>query len=272
MTVVCPRCGTAYRRPARSGHLAETTYRCARCRHVFEAFPEEPAVGGDDDTEVDEQRFAFDDEPDDVEEEEPTRAEPEPEPDRSPPRARGASPARFALRSFLGVSLAYGVLSIYLFTHPGATRQILRQIPLVGPTLVENRLHPASIQLLNVRGEYQRVLGDQLVFVILGTAVNGSPVPVKGIQVEGRIKGAEEQHQVVFCGAARPDVQNLSLREIALLQTLEPPKDWTLAPNDETSFVVVFPGPPTDLREFSAEVVAVQAPSRGGDARTALAR
>jgi hypothetical protein len=95
---------------------------------------------------------------------------------------------------------------------------------------------------------------------------------VKGIQVEGRIKGAEEQRQVVFCGAARPDVQNLSLREIALLQTLEPPKDWTLAPSDETSFVVVFPGPPTDLTEFSAEVVAVQAPSRGVESRTALAR
>src|SRR4029453_7295078 len=104
MTVVCPRCGTAYRRPARSGHLAETTYRCARCRHVFEAFPEEPAVGGDDDAEGEEDRFAFDDEPDDEqEEEEPTRAEPETEPDRPPPQARGASPARFALRSFLAV-------------------------------------------------------------------------------------------------------------------------------------------------------------------------
>jgi hypothetical protein len=237
---------------------------------VFEALPEEPAVVEDEDSDIGDERFAFDDEPDDVEEEEPTRRDPEP--DRPSPAARGSSPARFALRSFLGVGLAYGVLSIYLFTHPGETRQVLRQIPLIGATLVESRLHPTSIQLLDVRGEYQRVLGDQLVFVILGTAVNGSPVPVKGIQVEGRIKGAEEQRQVVFCGAARPDVQNLSLREIALLQTLEPPKDWTLAPNDETSFVVVFPGPPTDLKEFSAEVVAVQAPSRGAEPRTALAR
>jgi predicted Zn finger-like uncharacterized protein len=271
MTVVCPRCGTAYRRPARSGHLAEATYRCARCRNVFEAFPEEPAVSDEDGSAADDGRFEFEDERDDVEEDEPTP--PEPEPDRPPPAARrGGSHARFALRSFLGVSLAYAVLSVYLFTHPEDARQMLRQIPLIGATLVESRLHPGSIQLLNVRGEYQRVLGDQLVFVILGTAVNGSPVPVKGIQVEGRIKGAEEQRQVVFCGAARPDVQNLSLREIALLQTLEPPKDWTLAPNDETSFVVVFAGPPTDLKEFSAEVVAVQAPSRGAEPRTALAR
>ena len=270
MTVLCPRCGTAYRRPARSGHVADATYRCARCRHVFEAVPEEPAVDDDEEPATDDDRFAFGDERDDAEEEEPTRAASEPEPRERAPR--GGTPARFALRSLLGVSLAYAILSVYLYTHPQDARQMLRHIPLIGATLVETRLHPASIQLINVHGEYQRVLGDQLVFVILGTAVNGSPGPVKGIQVEGRIKGAEEQRQVVFCGAARPDVQNLSLREIALLQTLEPPKEWTLAPSEDTSFVVVFPGPPTDLKEFSAEVVAVQAPSRGPEPRTALAR
>jgi len=61
-------------------------------------------------------------------------------------------------------------------------------------------------------------------------------------------------------------VQDLSLREIALLQTLEPPKEWTLAPGDQTGFLVVFAQPPTDLHEFGAEVVAVQAPPRRGGA------
>jgi predicted Zn finger-like uncharacterized protein len=271
MTVKCPRCGTAYRRPARSGRGAEATYRCARCRHVFEVVPEEPAVvDDDDDAAVEDDRFAFDDEPDDAEEEPPAREQPERAQHTPAPRLN--TPARFALRSLVGVSLGYAILSVYLYTHPEDARQLLRHIPLIGATLVETRLHPANIQLTKVRGEYQRVLGDQLVFVILGTAVNGSPVPVKGIQVEGRIKGAEEQRQVVFCGAARPDVQNLSLREIALLQTLEPPKEWTLGPSEETNFVVVFPGPPTDLREFSAEVVAVQGPTRSTEPRTALAR
>jgi predicted Zn finger-like uncharacterized protein len=270
MTVKCPRCGTAYRRPARSGLGAEATYRCARCRHVFEVIPEEPAVLDDDEASAADDRFAFDDDRDDTDEEEPMPEERERAPREPAPSRR--TPARFAVRSFLGVSLAYGILSVYLYTHPPDARQMLRHIPLIGATLVETRLNPGNIQLTHVRGEYQRVLGDQLVFVILGTAVNGSPVPVKGIQVEGRIKGAEEQRQVVFCGAARPDVQNLSLREIALLQTLEPPKEWTLAPSEETNFVVVFPAPPTDLREFSAEVVAVQAPTRGSEPRTALAR
>jgi hypothetical protein len=87
-------------------------------------------------------------------------------------------------------------------------------------------------------------------------------VPVRGVQVEGRIAGAQEQRQVVFCGAAPRDVQDLSLREIALLQTLEPPKDWVLPPAEEATFLVVFPSPPAELREFGAEVVAVQAPAR----------
>src|SRR5207248_10079066 len=92
--------------------------------------------------------------------------------------------------------------------------------------------------------------------------LNRSPVPVRGIQIEGRILGSQEQRQVVFCGAAPRDVQDLSLREIALLQTLEPPKEWSLSAGEQANFLVVFPGPPTDLREFGAEVVAVQAPPR----------
>ena len=45
MTVECPRCGTRYRRPAEAGH---GTFRCARCRHVFEAQRDEPAFVTDD--------------------------------------------------------------------------------------------------------------------------------------------------------------------------------------------------------------------------------
>jgi hypothetical protein len=103
---------------------------------------------------------------------------------------------------------------------------------------------------------------DRLVFVISGTAVNNSPAPVRGVQVEGRIAGAQEQRQVVFCGAAPRDVHDLSLREIALLQTLEPPKEWTLPPGERSNFLVVFPTPPAELHEFGAEVVAVQSPTR----------
>jgi predicted Zn finger-like uncharacterized protein len=261
MTVQCPRCGTRYRQPARSGLDADTTYRCARCRHVFDALPDEPVMLESDEDADDEARFTFEEEAPDERFADDEDAEAE-EPDE-PAGARRATPARFALRALLGVTLAYAVLSVYLHTHPDEARQTLRRVPLLGARLTETRLHPAHIQLGNLRGEYQRVQGDRLVFVISGTATNNAPIPVRGIQIEGRIKGAQEQRQVVFCGVAQRDIQNLSLREIALLQTLEPSKDWSLAPGEQASFVVVFAGPPTDLSEFAAEVVAVQAPTRG---------
>jgi hypothetical protein len=261
MTIECPRCGTLYRRP-RAGRGA--SYRCARCRHVFDTGGDEPAMVADADEVRDEPRFTLgDDEPD-----EPAEAEPVHDVREERPAAAGtmSGTARFAVRSLAVVTLGYAVLSIYLYTHVDATRDWLRRIPLIGPRLSESRLQTATVQLTGVEGRYERVQGDRLVFIVSGTAVNASPLPVRGIQVEGRIIGAQEQRQVVYCGAAPRDVQDLSLREIALLQTLEPPKEWTLAPGDQTGFLVVFPQPPADLREFGAEVVAVQAPPRRGAA------
>lgn len=263
MTVRCPRCGTLYRRPTRPGLGADTTFRCTRCRHVFSLEAEETALDLPDEDEAadDAERFIFDEERDD---DSPSEADPPDEPDE-PRRSREphvTTAAHFAVRALLGVTLAYACLSIYLWTHPEATQILLRRVPLIGARLAESRLNPASVQLTNVRGAYRRVQGDHLVFVISGTAVNNSPMPVKGVQVQGTIVGATEQHQVVFCGAAPRAVQDLSLREIALLQTLEPPKEWSLAPGEQADFLVAFAGPPADLKEFTAEVVAVQVPTR----------
>jgi hypothetical protein len=259
MTIECPRCGTLYRRPPR-GAGADATYRCARCRHVFAAGSDEPAIIGHDAPDDDEPRFtlAQDDDDHDVEIAAPDAARAQ----RPRPESRGGGTARFALRSMILVTLAYAVVSIYLYTHPRAAGDALRGVPLIGARLAESRLAPTAVHLTGVHGQYERVQGDRLVFVIAGTAVNDAPMPVRSVQVEGRIVGGQEQRQVVFCGAAPRDVHDLSLREIALLQTLEPPRDWTLGPGEQASFLIVFSAPPPDLREFTAEVVAVQVPLR----------
>ncbi|HYV56252.1 MAG TPA: hypothetical protein VE911_01850 [Candidatus Nitrosopolaris sp.] len=286
MTVRCPRCSTLYRRPTRIPGSATPTFRCARCRHVFGAGPvEEDVAAGPEPSLDDDDAFVFDAEEPAVDQEDtseemadaepaPRGARPERRPDAPPTDevelpAREAtagnprSTTRFALRALLTVFAGYAILSIYIYTHADAARELLASLPVLGARMIETRLNPASIQLTNVHGQYQRVKGDQLVFVIVGTATNNSPVPARAIQVEGRIIGAREERQVVFCGAAPRDVQELSLREIALLQTLEPPKDWALQPGEQTNFLIAFASPPTDLREFAAEVVAVQAPARG---------
>jgi hypothetical protein len=136
----------------------------------------------------------------------------------------------------------------------------------LGPRLVEARLHPSSIQLTGVRGTFQKVKGDRSVFVIAGTAINASALPTRPIQVEGRAIGASEERQVVYCGVAPRDLHDLTMREIALLQNLEPPRDWSLGPGEQTDFVVVFTAPPPDLRQFAVEVgVGAGAPARRPD-------
>jgi hypothetical protein len=180
---------------------------------------------------------------------------PEPQPSRT-------ATARFALRSLALVSLTYAAVSGYFLAAPEAARDLLRQVPLIGATLVETHVNPTSVQLVDVEGHYERVKGDRLVFAITGAAVNTSGAAVRGIQIQGRIVGSREERQVVFCGAAPRDLKELSLREIALLQTLDPPADWTLRPTEQARFMIVFSDPPTDLKEFAAEVVAVRGEAR----------
>jgi endogenous inhibitor of DNA gyrase (YacG/DUF329 family) len=269
VTVRCPRCDTLFRRPARADH---GTFRCARCRHVFEAAADEPAfvARADDDAadaaDDDDEPFVLDDEPAGAVAPPPRAARrraaepPDADEEETPPVT---SAARFAVRALVLVTLVYALLSAWLLAEPGRARESFRRVPLIGTRLAESRVPPAAVQLAHVTGQYQRIRGDHLVFVVSGTAVNASPVPVRGIQVQAFLEGAETQRQTVFCGAGPRDVRDLSLREIALLQTIEPPHDWALPPGDEAAFAVVFTDPPAAPRDFGAEVVAVRAPRRG---------
>ena len=284
MTVRCPACGTLYRRPARAARGAPT-FRCVRCGHVFDAVPDEPDatpdagevpedeiaeafVDGDDDAE----RFTFDDagpeEPDDepppaekrrASRAEDDEAEAEPEPEADPEPRRQTTPARFAVRMLLIVSLGYAILSAYLYTHVDTAYRLLADVPVIGTRLVERRLSPAVIQLAGLRGEYIRVKGDELVFAIAGTAVNGGTIPVRGLRIEGWVTGPAEVRHTVTVGARPRQIADLSLREIGLLQALEPPTTWSLAPGETIPFLIVFPEPTEDLREFGARVVNVRA-------------
>ena len=249
MTVRCPQCDTLYHMPPRSRLGTQPTFRCSRCEHVFD--PEDAA----EEPQVDEEEVL---EAYEVEDEAPAEnAEDDVADDDSPPRTT-ISTARFAVRSAVVVTLAYAVLSIYLYTHRGRVTDLIAGLPVRGSNVAGAPLDPADIQLTDVHGQYLRVQGDRLVFVISGTAVNNAPVPVGAIQIEGRVTGAGEQRQLVFAGAAPRSVEDLSEQEIELLQTLEPPPDWRLLPGEDGDFLVAFVNPPSTLREFSTQVVAAR--------------
>jgi len=278
MTVRCPMCSTRYRLPPRSTLGRNPTYRCTRCRHVFSPAEEAevPAIEDEDD---------FGDVTDDADDApvftiERTKPSPDDEEDAPVTTSRRTavvvgptgppSPVRAAIQTAVVVSIVYAVLSIYLHTHPKESRALLGAIPLIGEEMAETRLHPGHIQLVEPRGEFKRVHGDRLVFVVTGVAINNAPVPVAGIQIEGRLLGSEERRQIVYAGAAPQDVSELGIREIELLQTLKPSADWMLRPGEQDRFLVAFVDPPVPLTDVLIEVVAVR--GTNGRAESPLAR
>jgi hypothetical protein len=237
--------------------------------------PEDEA--GDGFTDDDAQRFTFDESQDEAGDDwEPPADEPavtaRPERERAParterteaPPARASSAASFAARMLVAVTLGYALVSAYLYTHVDAAYRLLAEVPGIGPRLVERRLSPGVVELAGVRGEYIRVKGDELVFAIAGTAVNGASIPVRGLRVEGWVTGSAEVRHSVTVGARPREIRDLSVREIGLLQALEPPPSWSLAPGEAIEFLIVFPEPAEDLKEFGARVASVQASRRAG--------
>ena len=278
MTVRCPACGTLYRRPARAARDAPT-FRCVRCGHVFDVLADEPEAGPADgeapddggeaftDVDDDAERFTFDDANDADDEPTDEGGPPAAEPRAEAAPRRGTSPARFAARMLVAVTLGYAILSAYLYTHVDAVYRMLADVPVIGPRLVERRLSPAVVQLAGLRGEYLRVKGDQLVFTVAGTVVNGATIAVRGLRVEGWVNGSAEVRHSVTVGARPRQITDLSLREIGLLQSLEPPNTWSLGPGEATHFLIVFPEPTEDLKEYGARVVSVRAAHRPGRER-----
>ena len=274
-----------YRTPAKARDSAPT-FRCARCDHVFDAVPDEPDAepepddpaeppedeAGDAFTDDDSQRFTFDETQDEAGDDwEPPADAPAvaagtaARPERTEARpARASSAASFAARMLVAVTLGYALVSAYLYTHVDAAYQMLADVPVIGPRLVERRLSPGVVELAGVRGEYVRVKGDELVFAIVGTAVNGATIPVRGLRVEAWVTGAAEVRHSVTVGARPREIRDLSVREIGLLQSLEPPPAWNLAPGETIEFLIVFPEPAEDLKQFGARVVSVRAARRAG--------
>lgn len=161
------------------------------------------------------------------------------------------------------VVLVYGNLALYLRNHPTETAESLSRIPLAGRALTEDRLLQTRITLESVEGVFQQIKEDKLVFIVSGRAVNTSDEPLKGVQIESSIydeNGNALDSKSIYCGNAMSlkIVKDLSVKEISLLQRLEPPQRFEIRPGEAAGFSVVFMNPPPRLKQFSTRVVAAQ--------------
>ena len=127
MTVRCPRCDTAYRMPPRSCLGAHPMFRCSRCEHVFdpEETLEEPELIDDglDPPETD-------------------HTEPADEDGEAP--GPTMTTARFAVRSAVGVILAFALLSISSTPIAGASPTWCRACRWSGATSPAHRSIPET--------------------------------------------------------------------------------------------------------------------------------
>lgn len=180
-----------------------------------------------------------------------------------PAVATAASRERNAVRAVLMflllVLFGYAILTRALFSSPALADRLLGPLPLIG-TLTRGSQLARDISLLEVRGVFQKLKSGKDVFVITGDAVSAAPVTLSSVEIRGQLLDAEGKvlaEKRIYCGnvVSAKILNNLTPREVSVLQKLAPPKQFAIKPGDSAGFVIVFTDPPSDAVELSAEVV-----------------
>ena len=165
---------------------------------------------------------------------------------------------------FIGVLLlVFGNLALYLRNHPDTSERFLASVPFAGRILVENRLLQSRVYLRDIEGVYQQIKDGRTVFIVTGRAINTAEAPLKGVEIESALYDATGSPLIaksIYCGNAMSlkIVKDLSSKEISILQRLQPPQRFEIAPGEAAGFSVVFLDPPDGFKEFSARVTAAQ--------------
>ena len=182
---------------------------------------------------------------------------------RVEPEADERAPGRPWLVFVALVAILWANVALYLRNHPAEATTLLSHVPVAGPWLTEDRLLQMRLHLHDVTGTWQKIKDDRAVFIVSGRALNTSPRPLKGVQIESTLLGNGGKvldTKAIFCGNAMSMkiVGDLSSKEISLLQRLEPPQRFEIGPGEAAAFTVVFMDPPNGMREFTARVVGAQ--------------
>jgi predicted Zn finger-like uncharacterized protein len=240
---------------------------------------------------IDDDEFTMDaEEPAAIEEAAPATAVPAPTPPRPPPPPRPVRHVQPAVQRDAGTAepgshrrsaeddgergktvavlgflvaavVGYALLATTLFVDPGLSDRWLGHLPWIG-TLRDDRLLTRKVALSDVTGSYQRIKDGKEVFVITGKAMNTAPVPLHGVQVAGKLYdegGRSLDERSIHCGNAISTkvLKDLTVRELSVLQTLQPPARFAIEPGESAAFVIVFMDPPRAAVAFTTQVVAV---------------
>ncbi len=205
-------------------------------------------------------------------------ADPPAEPKPTPRRRRKAPPlppppARSPLSQFMpwvgfAVTIAIGfACTTWLFlARPVLADRVLATLPGFAD-LQESVLLSRQMHLSAVEGAYQLIGDRETAFVVSGYATSTAPFPVHDVKVRARLLGANGDvvaEKSIYCGVATtpPVLSDLDSREVSVLQRIQPPRRFAIAPGDDARFLVVFVDPPDGVARFALDVVSASAVRR----------
>jgi predicted Zn finger-like uncharacterized protein len=167
------------------------------------------------------------------------------------------------LTLFALLIIIFALVTAFNRAHPSATEGFVRQIPLVGSSVLRNNRLKDGVLLQSLRGGYQSIQGNREIFVITGAALNQNPVTIRAVQISGESynnQNEEIEKQTIWVGnAISPSmVRGLSLQEIANLQRLPPLKTFEIPPGDSVPFAIVFLKTPKGMKDFGCKVIAAE--------------
>ena len=164
----------------------------------------------------------------------------------------------------LGLIVAgYAGLTFVASSYIEQTAAVFSHLPVLGSLLDAERPSARHIALTKMRGGFWRTKDRHQIFAIAGRAVNQATAPAQRIQIEGTLLGDSGQvlgQRLIFCGTeTAPEVlESLSRRQVHILQSLMPPKQFWVAAGEGVDFLIAFTDPPDRVVEFSSRVVAAQ--------------
>jgi predicted Zn finger-like uncharacterized protein len=151
----------------------------------------------------------------------------------------------------------------YQKTHPAASEEWVRSIPLLGQSVVRNDHVKNSVLLKSIETKYQSLQGSREVVVLTGVAVNQNPVMIRNVQLAGQLydhEGKEIERQTMWIGNAISSqiIRGMTAQDVTDLQRLKPLKTFEIPSGDSVPFAIVFLRTGKPVKDARCEVLSAE--------------
>ncbi len=182
---------------------------------------------------------------------------------RRPPHANTQG-SIVPLVSLVALALfAFVLVTVIYQVNPQPLDSVLRRIPWYGSTVFEDRHFKRTLVFESLASGVRPVLNQTEVFIVSGKLVNRNDRSIHKVRIEAQLFDAEGKQvgrQVTFVGNAisAKIIQDMTFREISLLQSLKPQSAYRIPANGSASFTIVFPKPRAAVESFTCRVLSAE--------------